>query len=201
MRKLNENNVLVTLYKAKINNNADNTINYVDDVWISKQGEVYDSKKKKWIDLRTNNEYQSYKHAVHRMMGSTFHSKDFFNLTKKYKNVVINHIDEDKHNNEVSNIEWTAHSTNVKYSISKRKPMQDKFDVELIHDIYLHAYNVFGTNSNVLLDDLTYSLNSTFNRSTSRKVYMELLRGKTYQEELQKVPTALVYKVQALFKK
>ncbi|EQA0095441.1 HNH endonuclease [Escherichia coli] len=199
MRKLNENNVLVTLYKAKINNNADNTINYVDDVWISKQGEVYDSKKKKWIDLRTNNEYQSYKHAVHRMMGSTFHSKDFFNLTKKYKNVVINHIDEDKHNNEVSNIEWTAHSTNVKYSISKRKPMQDKFDVELIHEIYLHAYNVFGTN--VLLDELTYSLNSTFNRSTSRKVYMELLRGKTYQEELQKVPTALVQKVQALFKK
>ncbi|GAB1686871.1 hypothetical protein JNE12003_33760 [Escherichia coli] len=44
-------------------------------------------------------------------------------------------------------------------------------------------------------------MNSTFNRSTSRKVYMELLRGKTYQEELQKVPTALVYKVQALFKK
>ncbi|MGD2879671.1 hypothetical protein ACP80I_23465, partial [Escherichia coli] len=113
--------------------------------------------------------------------------------------VVINHKDEDKHNNEVSNIEWTAHSTNVKYSISKRKPMQDKFDVELIHDIYLHAYNVFGTN--VLLDELTYSLNSTFNRSTSRKVYMELLRGKTYQEELQKVPTALVQKVQALFKK
>lgn len=199
MRKLNENNVLVTLYKAKINNNADNTIHDVDDVWISKNAEVYDSKKKKWIDLRTNNEYQSYKHAVHRMMGSTFDGKEYLNLTKKYKNVVINHKDEDKHNNEVSNIEWTAHSTNVKYSISNRKPMQDKFDVELIHDIYLHAYNVFGTN--VLLDELTYSLNSTFNRSTSRKVYMELLRGKTYQEELQKVPSDLVFKVQALFKK
>lgn len=46
MRKLNENNVLVTLYKAKINNNADNTIHYVDNVWISKNAEVYDSKKK-----------------------------------------------------------------------------------------------------------------------------------------------------------
>ncbi|STF06856.1 Uncharacterised protein [Escherichia coli] len=46
MRKLNENNVLVTLYKAKINNNTDNTINYVDNVWISKQAEVYDSKKR-----------------------------------------------------------------------------------------------------------------------------------------------------------
>lgn len=199
MRKLNENNVLVTLYKAKINNNADNTIHDVDDVWISKNAEVYDSKKKKWIDLRTNNEYQSYKHAVHRMMGSTFDGKEYLNLTKKYKNVVINHKDEDKHNNEVSNIEWTAHSTNVKYSISNRKPMQDKFDVELIHDIYSHTYNFFCTD--VLLDELTYSLNSTFNRSTSRKVYMELLRGKTYQEELQQVPAALVQKVQALFKK
>ncbi|GAB1678548.1 hypothetical protein JNE12002_10750 [Escherichia coli] len=157
MRKLNDNNVLVTLYKAKINNNADNTIHDVDDVWISKNAEVYDSKKKKWIDLRTNNEYQSYKHAVHRMMGSTFDGKEYLRLTKKYKNVVINHIDEDKHNNEVSNIEWTAHSTNVKYSISNRKPMQDKFDVELIQDIYLHAYNFFGTNGNVLLDDLTVS--------------------------------------------
>ncbi|EFM3283784.1 hypothetical protein HCF74_000176 [Escherichia coli] len=201
MRKLNENNVLVTLYKAKINNNTDNTINYVDDVWISKRGEVYDSKKKKWIDLRTNNEYQSYKHAVHRMMGSTFHSKEFFKLTKQYRNVVINHLDEKKHNNEVSNIEWTAHSTNVKYSISNRKPMQDKFDTQLINDIYLHVYKVCGTNANVLLNDLTYSLNSTFNRSTSRKVYMELLRGKTYQEELQQVHPDLVYKVQALFKK
>lgn len=201
MRKLNENNVLVTLYKAKINNNTDNTINYVDDVWISKRGEVYDSKKKKWIDLRTNNEYQSYKHAVHRMMGSTFHSKEFFKLTKQYRNVVINHLDEKKHNNEVSNIEWTAHSTNVKYSISNRKPMQDKFDTQLINDIYLHVYKVYGTNGNVLLNDLTYSLNSTFNRSTSRKVYMELLRGKTYQEELQQVHPDLVYKVQALFKK
>ncbi|KMV60450.1 hypothetical protein [Escherichia coli] len=200
MRKLNEQNVLITLYKAKVNDNKSRTIKHVKDVWISKCGQVYDSKKKKWIDLRTKNEYQSYKHTVHRMMTSTFQSKKYYELIKQYSNVVVNHIDEDKYNNSNENLEWTAHGTNIKYSICTRQPMQGKFDVERINDIYKHTYNLF-THGNVLLKDLTYSLNCTFNRITQRKVYMELLRGETYQEELQKVHPDLVYKVQTLFKK
>lgn len=64
---------------------------------------LYDKEKRKYIHYR-----------VHRLV-----AKAFIENPNNYKEV--NHIDEDKHNNNVSNLEWCSREQNLIHSIKTNK--------------------------------------------------------------------------------
>lgn len=61
----------------------------------------------KWVALSLNGEQSNL--LIHRLVAQHF-------LEKKNKNKVINHIDENPANNNVSNLEWCSQSENIKKS-------------------------------------------------------------------------------------
>ena len=94
------------------------------DYLFTEEGDVYSRKfrKLKKIKQRTNNKgykiinlYNNGKgktHSVHRLVAET-HLPNPDNLPE------VNHIDEDKTNNNVDNLEWCTHAYNIEYSHAK----------------------------------------------------------------------------------
>ena len=81
--------------------------------------------------------------TMHRLVAETFLPKP------KGKNIV-NHLDGNKLNNNVSNLEWTNNYGNMKhyseklapvYKIKKVKAKQDKIDAKM--SVIDHAYSIF----------------------------------------------------------
>lgn len=62
------------------------------------------------VDLRRNGEHNLKK--VHRLVASAF-------IPNPNNYPVVNHIDEDKANNDVSNLEWCTKQYNSEYSLAK----------------------------------------------------------------------------------
>lgn len=58
------------------------------------------------VELHNNN-HRKTRH-IHRLVAMAF-------LDNSLNYNEVNHIDEDKHNNEVSNLEWVSHLRNVRY--------------------------------------------------------------------------------------
>ena len=94
------------------------------DYLITEEGDVYSTKygKLKKRKLQTdNNGYKTIKlwnngknvfQRVHRLVAETYIPNPD-NLPE------VNHIDEDKTNNNVSNLEWCSHQYNIEYSLAK----------------------------------------------------------------------------------
>ena len=61
----------------------------------------------KWITLCLKGEQKHF--LVHRLVANAF-------LLNKSQNKIINHIDENPSNNQISNLEWCSYSENVKKS-------------------------------------------------------------------------------------
>ena len=94
------------------------------DYLITEEGDVYSHKFRKLkkmkqqtnddgyktVDLRNNGIRKIYK--VHRLVTETYIPNPD-NLPE------VNHIDEDKTNNNVSNLEWCSHQYNIEYSLAK----------------------------------------------------------------------------------
>ena len=94
------------------------------DYLITEEGDVYSRKFRKLkkmkqqtnddgyktVDLRNNGIRKIYK--VHRLVTETYIPNPD-NLPE------VNHIDEDKTNNNVSNLEWCSHQYNIEYSLAK----------------------------------------------------------------------------------
>lgn len=92
---------------------------------ISDDGRVWSYRSKKYIKAHDNNlgylkvclyDNGNRQNArIHRLVLETFNPVDGM------ENLQVNHIDEDKHNNCLSNLEWVTASENTQHSIHKRK--------------------------------------------------------------------------------
>ena len=82
--------------------------------------------------LSKNNKKKTY--LIHRLVAEAFLNYNNFNFTKEEYNkeffktdLVVNHKDENKLNNNVDNLEWCTNLYNIKYSYkSKKRRTKDK---------------------------------------------------------------------------
>jgi hypothetical protein len=105
-------------------------------VYSSKRGDPTEVKGSVWMGYRKvalSNGSKVKTIAVHRLVAETF-------LTKPRGFNVVNHIDGDKSNNNLSNLEWTNHRGNSKhygeklapvYKVRRVKEKQDKLNNNL----------------------------------------------------------------------
>jgi hypothetical protein len=92
---------------------------YENLYWVSNKGRVKNSRKiMKFyqinsgylcIDFTIN--HQKTKHLVHRLVATAF-------IPNEKNDKEVNHIDENKHNNSVENLQWCTSSYNKQYSMA-----------------------------------------------------------------------------------
>lgn len=102
---------------------------------VSNQGKVMNAKTGKILKPYDNrNGYERVKlykdgkkiqKQVHRLVGVAF-------IDNPNNLETINHIDQDKHNNNVDNLEWMSQGDNVRYSLSKAVEQYDLKSGELL---------------------------------------------------------------------
>lgn len=91
------------------------------------KNDVYDNKGYSRINLSKNG--KSKKHSVHRLVANAF-------LIKQKHQDQVNHIDGDKKNNDVSNLEWCTGKENVRhsYAIGKASHVGERNTFATIND-------------------------------------------------------------------
>jgi hypothetical protein len=100
------------------------------------------------IDLSTDGQNKNY--AIHRLVAEVYHSNPD-NLPQ------VNHIDGDKSNNHISNLEWCNNSHNQKHAyqigLQKRQSRKGEMgnnskltneDIKWIRNNYIPNHNIFG---------------------------------------------------------
>ena len=105
---------------------VDNTLIEKNRYRINKKSEVYDIKNDRFVSKRYDEEgyvyvslslesnykgYTRYPFLVHRVMMNVFDPIDDF------ENMVVDHIDFDKHNNKLDNLRWITQKENIHHSI------------------------------------------------------------------------------------
>lgn len=92
---------------------------------VDKTGKVYNTKRKKYMSTHKNNSGYTIVSLTHDSDGKVnrlIHvlvAKSFIPNPESYADV--GHKDDNKDNNNSSNLEWTTHSDNIKKTIPTRK--------------------------------------------------------------------------------
>lgn len=94
--------------------NFENYLISEEGVVISKRGSSHPYLKKGYLRIRLNKEAKRYDFGVHKLVALTY-------LGEPKGDFEVNHIDEDKTNNHVSNLEWISHADNVR--LARNKPI------------------------------------------------------------------------------
>ena len=79
----------------------------------TKTGHIKMNQKTKdgYLQIRLTNKNKSYTYRIHRLVALAF-------IDNPYKKKEVNHIDGNKENNNVNNLEWSSRSENMKHSHS-----------------------------------------------------------------------------------
>jgi hypothetical protein len=110
-----------------------NTGYYVnsDGTVIGKYGKLLKPRKRgQYLSVRIHNgDIKSGNISIHRMVAETY-------IPNPMNKSCVNHIDGDKHNNCVSNLEWVSKSENQKhaYSIGLQKQIKKIDDIKIINE-------------------------------------------------------------------
>lgn len=122
-----EQNVKSARDREKVTSKTEDVIRpikgYEGKYWVTKSGLIINRKGeaiKEWdngygymvVELRINNTPK--KHKVHRIV-----AENFIDNPNNYKEV--NHKDEDKHNNRMSNLEWCDSKYNKRYGTGRER--------------------------------------------------------------------------------
>lgn len=83
--------------------------------WISSRGYLY-------VSLSRNGKVKKF--SIHRLVANAF-------LPKNSKNMEVNHLDENKQNNSVSNLEWITHKQNLNYGTHNSRMVKTKISRNL----------------------------------------------------------------------
>lgn len=112
------------------------TIKGFPDYLITDSGKVYSLKSKKWLKtVLSGSGYQrvwlyndngGIRKAVHRLVAEAF-------IPNPHKLPEINHIDEDKNNNSVENLEWCTHRYNSTYGTAIERMLKTRKENETKH--------------------------------------------------------------------
>ena len=124
------------------------------DYLVSKSGKLFSKKSGTIVEVK-GSVCQGYAHAklskgstvknvlIHRLVAAAF-------LKKPTGKDIVNHIDGDKLNNKVSNLEWTNHRGNMKhyskelaptYKVKRQKAKKDSLDAKL--SVIQFAFDTF----------------------------------------------------------
>ena len=110
--------------------------------YINQKGEIYSDISKKYllgstdkngylrVSLRRNGTPVQKTYKIHRLV------KIIFDPVEDFENLSIDHIDGDKRNNDISNLDWCSASENVKRAIKNKqiyKNRRDLSDEEVIN--------------------------------------------------------------------
>lgn len=132
--------------KKPVKGFSDYSVTTTGVVYSSKRGTEIEVNGSVWMGYRKvtlSNGTKAKTIAVHRLVAETF-------LTKPRGCNVVNHIDGDKSNNKLSNLEWTNHRGNSKHYGQKLAPIykakrviekQDKLKANLA--VVNFAYDTF----------------------------------------------------------
>lgn len=108
-----------------------------------------------FIKLSKNNKKKVF--LVHRLIAETFLDYNNFkycenDLGKVYNknNLVINHKDENKLNNNINNLEWCTNAYNIKYSFSKAKRKRKSIKEKLYN--YMIKNNIDKETINIIIN-------------------------------------------------
>lgn len=91
-----------------------------EDYEIFEDGKVYSHKSKKYLKFQMRSGYyyvelckdgKGYKKDIHRLLGEHF-------IDGYFEGAVINHIDGNKLNNDLDNLEWVTFSDNLQHALN-----------------------------------------------------------------------------------
>jgi len=103
---------------------------------------------------------------IHRLVAESFLP---YNPREK---LVVDHIDSDKHNNNVNNLQWITPSENIRKAIRKKR--NPRFTPEQKNEIK----NTYASGKYSLIR-LTEHFNAKYDRTTARAVYTYIVKGKS----------------------
>lgn len=120
------------------------------DYFVTEDGRVYSNKFNKWRELKLQKNKDSYltiglnknRYLVHRLVAECY-------LTNPDNLPEVDHRDDDKTNNHISNLEWVTRVENMKRAgesgLMSRKPKLTEEQVKWIKKHYIPFHREFGT--------------------------------------------------------
>ena len=130
---------------------------------VSNLGNVRNHKTKKVFSTKPNRDYlRNHKGKIHRIVAETW-----IDNPNNYR--CVNHIDGNKHNNRVDNLEWCNHSMNMKHAMTNLLHPKAKLGWELVDKIRKEY-----ANGNIS----TYGLADKYN--VTQGAIWHLVTNKTY---------------------
>ncbi|STX00280.1 NUMOD4 motif [Kluyvera ascorbata] len=148
---------------------------------VSNEGEVRNTKTGNYLTKsrsKSNNYYKvtltvyvngksnPFPIEIHRLVAQTFVPKPQTN-----ERLVVDHIDDDKHNNNLSNLQWLTHNENILKA--KRNKVQNPKLTQVQKDEIVHLYSTGMSCINI-----TIYMNEKYGRSSQRQTYTKIAKGK-----------------------